>query len=293
MSSSFKKNLVWSTTAHVAALLLCAGLLAFTPAPKKVESITYMNLAPDLGQALPVPALPDSAPLPPAPPEPPALPDPPAPLPQVENPPVPAPPEPRPPEPLPAPPEPTQPDIVTPPKPTPPKPTPPKPTPPKPADTQPHVKVSNKIVVRTHTPTPAVIKPSSPSQTPANNSFNPAAFKKHLLGQLSGVSIQGPTGSTTSATGNPNEFAAYYNQIKQMMEEAWKVPLGLDENLQPQISIRIEKNGAVSKVSLARSSGNKSMDDSALAAANSVKKLPAVPDGLPIPLDVTMNFKKQ
>ena len=78
------------------------------------------------------------------------------------------------------------------------------------------------------------------------------------------------------------------------MYNAWHPPFGLDEGLTAQILIRVEKNGAISKVSLASSSGNKFMDESTLAAANSVKKLSPLPQGLGDSfVEITIHFKKQ
>ena len=128
--------------------------------------------------------------------------------------------------------------------------------------------------------------------------FNTSTFEKSLLTKLfnSGdlVAAKGAIGSGTSAKGQPNDFAWYFNHIFQEMYHAWQTPFGLADGLHTQVLLRVEKSGMISKVSLASSSGNQLMDESALAAANHVKKLQPLPKGLGDSYaEITVTFKIQ
>jgi TonB family protein len=297
VQTPFRRNLAWSAVGHVGLLLLIGAVAAFAPVHKPVEIIQVMDLAPDLGVSPPGPVTPPDSAAPTPAPEP--LP---APTPTV--PPEPIPPEPIPPEPKPIPvppaPQPPKPDAIT--EKLVPKPTVKKETP-KPS--RPKVAVNtNKVVrvVRNTTPTPARATATRPASSASSGAarYDPKAFSARILKQMEGsgigglVTAKGATGTGTGGAGQPNPFAWYFNRVFEEMYAAWQPPFGLDEGLRTQVLIRVEKNGIITKVSLAASSGNKSMDDSALAAANHVKKLPPLPDGLGGSFaEITVNFKVQ
>jgi TonB family protein len=141
-----------------------------------------------------------------------------------------------------------------------------------------------RMTVATGRPAPAAPRAPSNASAPGGAAFDAGGFARNLLGKLQNsgglVTAKGATGTGTSGAGSPNEFGWYFSLIFQEMYGAWDPPLGLPEGLVTRVLIRVEKTGVISKVSLANSSGNKSMDDSALAAAHRVKKLPPPPDGL-------------
>jgi len=129
-------------------------------------------------------------------------------------------------------------------------------------------------------------------------SYDAKAFANRLLGKMQGsgglVTAKGATGTGTGGAGQPSPFAWYFNRVFQEMYAAWEPPFGLDEGLRTQVLIRVEKTGTITKVSLAASSRNKAMDDSALAAVNRVKKLPPLPEGLGGSFaEITVHFKVQ
>lgn len=304
MQTLFRRNLVWSAVGHVGLLLIIAAGVVFAPVRKPPEMVQVMDLAPDLGSPASGPVTPPGPPAPGPAPEP--LPEPPSP----------APPEPQPSKPEPAPPEPVPPEpkpVPVPPKPQPPKPDAitekPTPKPPvkkeTPKPSRPRVTVNtNKVVriVRGATPSPAHAAAPRPATGAASRGavYDPKAFSNRLLKQMEGrgvgglVTAKGATGTGTGGAGQPNPFAWYYKRIFEEMYAAWQPPFGLDEGLSAQILIRVEKTGTITKVSLAASSGNKAMDDSALAAANHVKKLPPLPEGLGGDFaEITVNFKVQ
>jgi periplasmic protein TonB len=303
MTTEFKRNLVWSAVIHGIFIVLLALSMAFSPPKPPAEPITFIDLAPQLGN----PAAPAQ---PAAPANPPttepistAQPDP-----VTTEPSEPTPPEP--PQKLPDPPTPDKIPIAPPkvsPKPEPKKKEPekvkqpqPKPPPKKivttktPTPAQPKVKVSNTVVKRPKAS--AQVSSTAPTtQTPA---WDEQGFKDRLAGKLKNpgglVAMNGATGMGTSDKGQESEFGWYFNIIFQEMYGAWEQPVGLDPGLSTKMLIRIEKNGVISKVSLASSSGNKSLDASALAAANRVKKLPPLPQGLGTTFaEINVNFKIQ
>lgn len=105
-----------------------------------------------------------------------------------------------------------------------------------------------------------------------------------------GGSGRGPIGSPDGAVdgmpggvGKGTQFASYYIHVHDKMYEAWEQPgdaLNWDKRLMTTILIRVARDGRIEGVSLMGSSGNKLMDDSALAAARRVLMLDAPPDAL-------------
>lgn len=308
MNPAFQRNLVWSTLGHLGVLGLLAIVLGFSPpekrvAPRWIDLILEPVRPQQSAGKIPVPVPPPlpSVPLPVKPPELPVQPvKPEIPSPSQVTPVTPTPIEPvkvptRKLDPLPKP----QPKEAA--KPLPPKPPALKPVQPakvaepkKVSDVKPKVVVSKRIKTRVIDSHPSTIQPSSPEVEP----FNPKLFAENLLKKLpdsgSLVTAKDTTGTKGHTDGRPDDFAWYFNRIFQEMYAAWQPPFDPDEGLQTKILIRVEKSGVISKVSLAGSSGNKLLDGSALTAANEVKKLPPLPDGLGDDFaEITVNFKVQ
>jgi len=276
-----KKNLTLSVVLHAIGLGIFALMLGFAPKPEKVTMIDMIDLGPAPGPEQPV-APPEPAPAP-------ANPEPANPEPQQEPQPPEPPQPPAPPEPKIKEPEPTPTPVKTPEPEAPVKKAEPKPAPPH------KVQVSNKKIVRTVAVKPEAAKSTKPASS-SGPTFNSSSFAKNLLGKMGNSNglVTSPTGKGTGLSVNANEFAAYYNLIFQRMYSAWQPPLSADEGLTAPVVIRVEKNGTISKVSLASSSGNNEMDVSAVAAANRVKSLPPLPPGLGTDhADITVNFKIQ
>jgi len=308
MNPAFQKNLVWSALGHLGMLGLLAIVLGFSPPEKRMEP-RWIDLVPEpvhpqssAGKVpIPVPPPIPSIPLPVKPPEFPSQPvEPEIPSPSQVIPVIPVPIEPIhvPPRKLDPTPKPKPKEVV---KPLPPKPPvlkpvqPVKGTEPKKApDVKPKVAVSTQKVTRVIASHPPTMQPPSPEVEP----FNPKLFAENLLKKLpdSGGLVTTKDANMTNghAGGQPSDFAWYLNRIFQEMYAAWQSPFGMDEGLQTKVLIRVEKSGVISKVSLAGSSGNKPLDISALTAANQVKKLPPLPDGLGDDFaEITVNFKVQ
>ena len=105
-----------------------------------------------------------------------------------------------------------------------------------------------------------------------------------------GVSKYGHLGSPDGAengvaggVGKGSPFWWYYQQVHDRLYEGWDQPgevLNWDKRIVTTLNIRVARDGRVVAVILKNSSGNKLMDDSTLAAANSVPKLDPLPEGL-------------
>jgi TonB family protein len=306
-SSPFNKNLIWSGLAHCLILASVALFLGFSQLEPPQETPVWINLD-SFQPAEPPRGTMEALPLPP----PPApenvqqeVPNQPEPIPED---PVPSPePEPEP-EPQPQPeavvekPIVKKPDPVklekkapTPKKPVKPPVEKPKITPPvKPVQKidkpkAPAVKINKREVTRN-----SLTKTSAKPQ-PQQSEFNPNAFAERLRGKLNSGLITAKGISTGGGSpGQPNDFSAYFNHVFQAMYGAWHPPLGLSDGLTSKVLIRVERDGTISKVSLAQPSGNKPMDDSAIAAAKSVKKLNPLPDELGKEFaEITVHFKIQ
>ena len=87
----------------------------------------------------------------------------------------------------------------------------------------------------------------------------------------------------------------YYQQVHDRLYEGWEQPgeaLNWDKRIVTTLSIRVARDGRVVAAILKNPSGNKLMDDSALAAANSVPRLDPLPEGLGDEFaDILVNFR--
>lgn len=184
-------------------------------------------------------------------------------IPPAPPPPIPSPPEPEPPKPLPEPDEP-KPSLV-PEKPV----TKPKPEPPK-------IKVStNKVVRKPDQPS----KPTKPQPT----------LTKEQLRKLLEANIKFSSSGTPSA--NFSDLSLYYATVRDAMYGAWNQPSSVARGLSVEVSIRVQRSGAVTQRRLTHSSGSKLMDDSVMQAVNSITRLRALPAEVrEESLDITIEF---
>ena len=98
-----------------------------------------------------------------------------------------------------------------------------------------------------------------------------------------------------SLSGNSDfPFAWYYALVRQTMYEAWNQPSGLSASagLTADVTIRVMQDGTVTQRQMSRPSGNKLMDDSVMAAVESVRSLRALPPGFGGSYkDITIQFE--
>jgi TonB family protein len=95
--------------------------------------------------------------------------------------------------------------------------------------------------------------------------------------------------------GKGSPFWSYFIHVHDRMYEAWELPsdaASWDRRLMTTVKIRVARSGDVLSVGLATSSGNRSMDDSVMAAARSVSRFNPLPEGLgDAHVDITVNFR--
>ncbi|MBU0678142.1 MAG: TonB C-terminal domain-containing protein [Verrucomicrobia bacterium] len=74
--------------------------------------------------------------------------------------------------------------------------------------------------------------------------------------------------------------AWYFKLVRKTMYDAWRQPSSLasSQGLKAVISIRVNRDGSISRRELVGSSGNVTMDDSVVEAVYSVKKLKPLPN---------------
>jgi len=108
-------------------------------------------------------------------------------------------------------------------------------------------------------------------------------------------SPDGAADGIAGGIGKGSPFWSYYMHVHDRMYEAWEQPgqeRDLDKKVVATILLRVARDGRIDAVRLEHSSGNKLMDDSALAAAHNVPRLDPLPDGLGGDFaDISVNFR--
>ncbi len=93
--------------------------------------------------------------------------------------------------------------------------------------------------------------------------------------------IGSPTGAEDGVVGGVGQGSAnwrYFQHVHDVMYEAWEQPgSALDRNLVATVQLRVARDGTITGVSLQIPSGNKTMDESVLAAARKVQRLDPPP----------------
>jgi len=169
------------------------------------------------------------------------------------------------------------------------------------------------------------VKPTATAKSPTKaTSANPAAsaeaIRKRFASALAAAEDGTPGGDNRPAGGGTGEskygrlgspdgspdgiaggvgkgspFWSYYLHVHDLMYEAWEQPgqaLNFDKKLVATILLRVARDGRILDVRLQGSSGNKLMDDSALAAARDVPRLDPLPAGLGgDTADITVSFR--
>jgi protein TonB len=147
------------------------------------------------------------------------------------------------------------------PEPPPPEPPPPEP-PPKPKPVPKKIEVSKKRVKRTPTEAPP----------PPQKRLTAEEIRKNLA-----LENSKPRPRTEQ---DDRAFDLYYAMVRRVMYGAWREPseASVPPGSTAKVAMVVQRDGAVSKVYLARSSGNAVLDASALTAVRSVPKLAPLPE---------------
>lgn len=108
-------------------------------------------------------------------------------------------------------------------------------------------------------------------------------------------SPDGAADGIAGGIGKGSPFWSYYLMVHDRMYEAWEQPgqaVSFDKKLVTTILLRVARDGRIDGVRLEHSSGNKLMDDSAVAAAHSVPRLDPLPEGLGgDTAEISVNFR--
>jgi periplasmic protein TonB len=83
-------------------------------------------------------------------------------------------------------------------------------------------------------------------------------------------------GVLTLASGS-DEGSAYLDRVEQKIMAGWKLP-PQSNGLKVVLRMQLEKSGKVSQVRVEKSSGNKTFDESAVAAVRKANPFPIVPE---------------
>ncbi|MBU1692451.1 MAG: TonB C-terminal domain-containing protein [Verrucomicrobia bacterium] len=102
-------------------------------------------------------------------------------------------------------------------------------------------------------------------------------------------------GDRTSTATDEFPEAWYYALVKQAMYDAWNQPSGpaVPAGLRTIVVIRVERNGTITRRTLAQTSGHALMDDSVMKAVQSVSKLRPLPSqwtGAHKDIDITFDL---
>lgn len=131
-----------------------------------------------------------------------------------------------------------------------------------------------KIVISTNLVRRAVVADQPPRPMPPK----PVSVAD-IKNSLAGVSQVAPVGGPVGGGGGPGIYDPYLASVKQAMYAAWVQPGGLSASagLVVKVDIRVLRDGTLVKKSIARRSGNPTMDESVQRALDSVDRLRPLP----------------
>jgi protein TonB len=146
-------------------------------------------------------------------------------------------------------------------------------------------------------------KPAKPKSTPARTSAKSEKKEKIVLAKKDSSSQRGSDQSeSTNKSGSvgggssASEFGWYGNMLHDRFYSAWiqpttKIPSGA--KISTLVSVRIEKDGRVSKFEIAKPSGNATLNESVAAVAKQISQVDPPPTGLinGDHYDVKINFE--
>src|SRR6266404_3619527 len=156
-----------------------------------------------------------------------------------------------------------------------------------------------KTLVAKASPKPATKPQPSPAKANAKSEKkDKITLAKKDSASQSGSGQSGSTGKAASAGGgsSTSEFGWYGNMLHDRFYSAWiqptkNVPSGA--KISTLVSVRIEKDGRVSKFEIAKPSGNATVNESVAAVAKQITQVDPLPAGLGSGdhYDVKINFE--
>jgi TonB family protein len=107
-------------------------------------------------------------------------------------------------------------------------------------------------------------------------------------------SPDGAENGVVGGMGKGTPYWWYYQHVHDRMYEAWERPAeaaNWDKKLMSTVMLRVARDGKILEVKLQDPSGNKLMDETAVAAAKKVPRLDPLPDGMKgDTVDISVNF---
>jgi TonB family protein len=140
----------------------------------------------------------------------------------------------------------------------------------------------------------------SPDQPDQDSADTMGLSKKQIAARLghklesAGVHDADKTGISGSQDGHASDFSDFYASIHDQFMDKWQDPnLNAPDASDPVVQIHVERDGRVppDRVTLLHSSGNPTIDDSALQAARNLGYLlQPLPDGCPPDISITLKL---
>lgn len=150
-------------------------------------------------------------------------------------------------------------------------------------------KVSFRDYLKKH-PTP---KPAPPSTSKSSGKSVPRINIEGIEQGVKGGSKnnkKGGGGGKALTREQQNELDTYYSFLRQMLQDAYSTPSGMNDNYVVQITFDITASGSVINAKVTKSSGNRDYDDSVLDAFRRIRNLGPTPTGRP-EMEITMRLK--
>ncbi|NCA83192.1 MAG: TonB C-terminal domain-containing protein, partial [Opitutae bacterium] len=175
------------------------------------------------------------------------------------------------------------------------KPEPPKPEPPKPPPTD-DIPVPDKTTPKPPEP-PKPPKDIRQTNRVARKDFNapPPKDKPLSEAQIKELLARGANIGDTTSIPDDSQLAlgAYFNHVHERMYAVWQQPSQLKNlpGLRTVVDITVAPDGRITARRKTHGSGNDLMDDSVMAAVNSLKALRALPAGYRKPVDISITFE--
>lgn len=185
--------------------------------------------------------------------------------------------------------------VSLPPPPAPDSTEPPKPEPPKPEPTDDIKEVAKKPETKPAPPKPP--KDIRQTNRVARKDFKapPPKDKPLSEAQIKELLAKGARIGDTTSIPDDNQLAlgAYFNHVHERMYAVWQQPSQLKNlpGLRTEVDITVAPDGRITARRKTRASGNDLMDDSVMAAVNSLKALRALPAGFRKPVDISITFE--
>jgi protein TonB len=161
-------------------------------------------------------------------------------------------------------------------------------------DVEPSLRPPSVIGKETPRPAPPVPAPAAPvtPTTPQRSAPVASAPVGAGIGKASGVEVAGTTSGAGSGPGGVSALASYLTRVDWKIQQNW-VPVGASSSPETVVVVRFRvlPSGQVRDVDLETSSGNASVDTSALRAVRQSIPLPPFPNLLSEPyLDLRYRF---